>query len=50
MKIIADSSTLYSPQEGKELGITIIPVSVVINGETYKDYVDIQTEEFLKMI
>ncbi len=50
MKIIADSSTLYSPQEGKELGITIIPVSVAINGETYKDYVDIQSEEFLRMI
>lgn len=50
MKIIADSSTLYSPQEGKELGITIIPVSVAINGETYKDYEDIQSEEFLKMI
>ena len=50
MHIIADSSTLYSPAEGKEMGITIIPACAIINGETYKDFEDISCEGFLKLI
>jgi len=50
MKIIADTATLYSPAEGKELGITVIPVCVAINGTTYKDYEEIGSAEFLKLI
>lgn len=50
MKILADSSALYSVEEGKELGVQIIPVCVAINGETYKDYEDITPQEFLKLI
>lgn len=50
MRIIADTATLYSPQEGAALGATIIPVGVIINGKSYKDYEEIQCEEFLKMI
>lgn len=50
MKIIADSATLFSPQEGTELGITVIPVCVTINNETYKDYEEISSETFLQLI
>lgn len=50
MKIIADSATLFSPQEGAELGITVIPVCVSINNETYKDYEEISSETFLQLI
>lgn len=50
MKIIADTPTLYSPQEGKALGITVIPACTIIEGTVYRDFEDIRTDEFMKMI
>lgn len=50
MRIIADSSTLYSPAEGEKLGVTIIPASVIIKDESYKDFEDISSEGFLDYI
>lgn len=50
MKIIADTATLLSPQEGQALGMTIVPVCVSISGQTYKDYVEISSDEFLQKI
>jgi len=50
MRIIADTATLYSPVEGEKLGITVIPVCVAIEGNTYRDYEDISSGEFLKRI
>mgnify|MGYP003296602659 CR=1 FL=1 len=50
MKIIADSSCLYSPTEEKENDIQVVPVGVVINGKAYKDYVDIESNELLNQL
>lgn len=50
MKIIADTPTLYSPKDGKELGLTIIPSCTIIDGKVYKDFEDINSEEFLEKI
>lgn len=50
MKIIADTATLIPPAEGPDLGMTIIPVCVSIDGRTYQDYSDITTQEFLQLI
>jgi len=50
MKIIVDTATLYSPQEGAALGLTVVPVSVAIDGQTYRDYTDLSTEAFLQKI
>ena len=50
MKIITDTSTLFSPEEGKELGMTVLPLSVSVNGKTYKEYVDIQPNEFIEIV
>lgn len=50
MKIIADTATLFSPQEGERQDITIVPVSVTINDKTYRDYEEITSEEFVKLI
>ncbi|MBQ9845951.1 MAG: DegV family protein [Oscillospiraceae bacterium] len=50
MKIIADTATLFSPDEGRDMGITVIPVCVAINDRTYKDYEEISSEEFLRLI
>lgn len=50
MRIIADTATLYSPAEGEKMGMTVIPVCVAIDGNTYKDYEEISSAEFLKQI
>jgi len=50
MKIIADTATLFSPEEGKKLGMTIIPVCVLINDQSYKDYTEIDSAAFLQMV
>ena len=50
MKIIADTATLMSPSQGLEQGMTIIPVCVSINDQTYQDYVQISSAEFLEHI
>lgn len=50
MRIIADSASLYTPEEGMELGVTIVPACVILNGKIYKDYEDISSEAFLKLI
>ena len=50
MRIIADSATLFSPEEGEALGVTIIPACVVLDGKTYRDYIDISSQAFLEKI
>lgn len=50
MKIIVDTPTLYSPKEGEEIGIKIIPACTIIDNEVYKDYEDISSEEFLEKV
>lgn len=50
MKIISDTASLFSPEEGQELGIKIVPACVLNNGESYRDYEDITGKKFLEMI
>lgn len=50
MKIITDTGSLYSPEEGKEIGIDVLPLNVTINHKSYREYVDIQSEEFIKIV
>ena len=50
VKIIADTASLISPEEGKEMNISVIPACVVMGGESYRDYVDITLDEFVKRI
>lgn len=50
MKIITDTASLFSPAEGKKLGITVLPACAVINGEAYRDFEDISSEEILKLV
>lgn len=50
MQIITDTASLYSPEEGKSLGITVIPACVILEGEAYRDYTDIDSETFLKKV
>jgi DegV family protein with EDD domain len=50
LRIVSDSSTMYSVSEGKERGIGIAPLSVEIDGRVYKEYEEIRTPEFVELI
>lgn len=50
MKIVTDTGTLYSPEEGKKIGIDVLPLNVIVDKKSYKEYVDIQSDEFLKIV
>ena len=50
MQIVTDSASLYSPEDGNKLGFTVIPACAIMNGNVYRDFVDIDSDEFLKLI
>ena len=50
MKIVSDTASLFSPLEGRDAGISIVPACVIHGDQVYRDYEDISAEEFLKLI
>ena len=50
IKIISDSSTLYSIEQGKKQNVDIAPLVVTINKKTYKEFEEINTNEFIELI
>ncbi|MBR5485036.1 MAG: DegV family protein [Oscillospiraceae bacterium] len=50
VKIITDSSPLISPEQAKEMGFDVLPLSVSINGQTYLDLVDISNKYFVDLV
>ncbi len=46
VKIITDSLADIPSEVAKELGITIIPVNVIFGTESYRDGVDLTTDQF----
>lgn len=50
MKIITDSSVMFSVEEGAQRGMTVLPLVVSIDGQTWLEYEDISAEEFLAKV
>ena len=48
--IVSDTSTLYSTAQAKEAGFTVAPLSVTIAGKSYREFDEISSEEFVKII
>ena len=46
VKIVTDSVSDISPAVATRLGITVVPLNIVIDGVTYRDGVDLTTEAF----
>ncbi len=46
VKVVTDSCSDITPQLAREFGITVVPVYVNFGNETYRDNVDLTTEEF----
>lgn len=47
--VMTDSNCGILPEAGKELGIYIIPMPILIDGRTYFEGVDIQAGTFYKL-
>jgi DegV family protein with EDD domain len=48
IKIVTDSTMDMPIEMAEKLGIVVVPLSVMINGETYLDRVEIQPAEFIE--
>lgn len=48
IKIVTDSTTDLSPDIIEELNIHVVPLTVTLNGETYRDKIDIASAEFIE--
>ncbi len=50
IRIVSDTSTLYSTAQAKEAGFRVAPLSVTINGKSYKEFDEISSEDFVAII
>lgn len=50
VRIVSDTSTLYSAQEAQAAGFSVTPLSVNIGGKTYREFDEISAEEFVDLI
>ncbi|MBR2048659.1 MAG: DegV family protein [Oscillospiraceae bacterium] len=50
VRIISDTSTLYSTTQAAEAGFAVSPLSVTIAGKTYREFDEISSEEFVAII
>jgi len=48
--IISDSSTLYSIESAKKKGLSIVPLNISVDSQTYRDFEDITSTQLLTMI
>jgi len=50
VRIVTDSVSDISPSTAAGLGITVVPLNIVIGGVTYRDGVDLTTDEFYRRL
>ena len=50
VRIVSDTSTLYSTTQAREAGFAVSPLSVTIAGESYREFDEINSEEFVAII
>jgi len=50
IRIISDTSTMYSSAQAKEAGFDVAPLSVTIAGKTYREFDEIDSKTFVDII
>ena len=50
IRILSDTSTLYSTSQAREAGFSVSPLSVTIAGKTYREYDEIDSKTFVSII
>lgn len=48
--IVTDSSVSLFPEEAKKLGIEIAPLSIIVDGQEFKDFLDIGPKEIIEAL
>ena len=50
VRIVSDTSTLYSSQQAREAGFAVSPLAVPIAGNTYRELDEMTAEQFVEII
>ena len=50
VRIVSDTSTLYSTAQAEAAGFAVSPLSVTIAGKSYREFVEISAEEFVEIL
>ena len=50
VRIVSDTSTLYSTAQAEQAGFAVSPLSVTIGGKSYREFDEISSEEFVAII
>ena len=50
VRIVSDTSTLYSSAQAREAGFAVAPLSVTINDQTYLEFDEISSQDFVNII
>ena len=50
IRIVADTSTLYSTRQAKDAGFDVSSLSVTLNNQTYREFDEISADEFVDII
>ncbi|MCI5773113.1 MAG: DegV family protein [Erysipelotrichaceae bacterium] len=50
IKLITDTSCLFSVEQAKQMGFIVNPLSVAIDGKTYREFEEINAQEFIEKI
>ena len=50
VRIISDTSTLYSTQQARDAGFAVSPLSVTIAGKSYREFDEISSDRFVSII
>ena len=50
VRIVSDTSTMYSTTQAAEAGFDVSPLSVTIAGKSYREYDEISSDEFVEII
>ena len=50
VRIVSDTSTMYSTQQAREAGFDVSALSVTIAGESYREFDEIMPDRFVEMI
>ena len=50
VRIVSDTSTLYSTRQAREAGFAVSPLSVTIAGNSYREFDEISSEQFVESL
>ena len=50
VRIFTDTSSLFTPEDGRKMGFDVAPLTVTIAGKTYREREEIETPEFIDII